>query len=718
LALHKTDRMKSITTSRLIIQLVFLLLIFSLSAQSQIIEYVSPRPGSRMNLPGQGIFIRSGNAIDLNTLTPELFCVRGSISGDIEGELKVLEDGQTIVFRPEKQYFPGETIKVCVRRGIRESNGAFVPELDFDFHISNKQTDKELPAFERYSSFAYESKNVHNRQKNQLMQTQSLVSLPDDFPPLFVTVDQNPSPGHYFLFSGSQNPEVASYLIILDQHGVPVFYRRSPNRGNDLKVQPNGYLTYFDFVVTRWTEIDSSYDFRRYYVADNGYTADAHELIVKPDGSYWLMIYDPQPVDMSQVVEGGDPNAIVVGLVVQHCDAGGNALFQWRSWDHMEITDCDTSWVDLTAGHIDYVHGNAISFDDFGNVLISSRKLHEITKINYNTGNIIWRWGGKRNMFQLIGDDRWFSAQHSIDYLGNNIYTLFDNGFRLEPEYSRGLVFELNETAMTATLLQTYENDPPVFAWAMGHMQTLTNGNVVLGWATNPDDYVLTEYHPDGTTAFEVLSADQSLISYRAFKFPWKQSVFEVLNDTIDFGSVDIETGNGIADLIVRNRRPDTLIINSIGISNEAFLLIDILPVKVAPDDETSIKFGFTPDMETEYEALVYLGQDKQTEFVGLSVLLKGNGILTGTGEVSKEPKIRLHPNPVSSGEELYVQIGHLEGVNALIIKDLSGKTVFFHEMTMNSGSTKVNMPDIAPGTYVVMVLSDQDAYRCLVIVD
>ncbi|MEZ4690190.1 MAG: hypothetical protein R3A12_08390 [Ignavibacteria bacterium] len=29
------------------------------------------------------------------------------------------------------------------------------------------------------------------------------------------------------------------------------------------------------------------------------------------------MSYDPQPVDMSQIVAGGDSNAIVTGLIVQ-----------------------------------------------------------------------------------------------------------------------------------------------------------------------------------------------------------------------------------------------------------------------------------------------------------------------------------------------------------------------------------------------------------------
>ena len=40
--------------------------------------------------------------------------------------------------------------------------------------------------------------------------------------------------------------------------------------------------------------------------------------------------YDAQFVDMSEIVEGGDPDAIVIGLVIQDVDAANNVLFQWH----------------------------------------------------------------------------------------------------------------------------------------------------------------------------------------------------------------------------------------------------------------------------------------------------------------------------------------------------------------------------------------------------
>jgi len=54
-------------------------------------------------------------------------------------------------------------------------------------------------------------------------------------------------------------------------------------------------------------------------------------------------------------------------------------IFQWRSWDHFQITDATHE--NLLASNIDYVHGNAIEIDTDSNIIISSRHMDEITKL-------------------------------------------------------------------------------------------------------------------------------------------------------------------------------------------------------------------------------------------------------------------------------------------------------------------------------------------------
>jgi hypothetical protein len=277
-------------------------------------------------------------------------------------------------------------------------------------------------------------------------------------------------------------------------------------------------LTYWDDRTNSYHALNNAYEIVDEYQAGHGYTVDLHGLQVLTNGHALLMIYDPQIVDMSQIVEGGVPTATVTGLIIQELDQQDNVIFEWRSWDHFNITDTNVS---LTKSSIDYVHANALEIDYDGNLLVSSRHLDEITKIDRETGDVIWRWGGKRNEFTLIGDDQSFSHQHDIRRLPNGHVTLFDNRNGLEPQYSAAVEYILDEENKTATLYREYRNTPDIFAPAMGNAQRLSNGNTVIGWGFATP--AVTEVTSDGTKVFELqLPYDQhQYYSYRAFRFPW-----------------------------------------------------------------------------------------------------------------------------------------------------------------------------------------------------
>ena len=233
------------------------------------------------------------------------------------------------------------------------------------------------------------------------------------------------------------------------------------------------------------------------------------------------MSYDFQTVRMDTVVQGGDSAAVVIGLVIQELDSEKNVVLQWRSWDHIEIPDA-TEDVDLMAHTIDYIHGNAIEVDWDGNLLLSSRHLDEITKIDRKTGKIIWRWGGKKsrkNEFLFINDPVTFSHQHDIRRTDEGTYTIFDNGNLHTPSFSRGLEYELDENAKTATLIWEFNNDPKTYARAMGSTLKLENDNVLIGWGLHYNKRSVSEIKQDGTVALELLLPD-TIYNYRAFKFP------------------------------------------------------------------------------------------------------------------------------------------------------------------------------------------------------
>ncbi len=343
-------------------------------------------------------------------------------------------------------------------------------------------------------------------------------TLPADFPQIDVLTEASGTDeGYIFVtnFNWLDTPNTVPYLMILDNNGEPVFAHKLSTRAIDFKPQPGGRLSYFDQELGYYVILDETYTQVDTIAAGNGYETDVHELILTEDGHAILMIYDSQPMDMSQIVPGGDPNATVIGLVLQELDENDNVIFEWHSWDHFEITD---STMDITGPVVDYAHGNALDVDTDGNWLVSSRHMDEVTKINRQTGEIIWRLGGKNNQFTFVNEADKFFRQHDVRRLGNGNLILFDNGEPAIRATSRAVEYALDEVNMTAMAVNIFTNTPETFSLAMGAARRLPNGNTLVGWGSGYP--ALTEFRPDGSKAFE-LAFDAPLVSYRAYRAPW-----------------------------------------------------------------------------------------------------------------------------------------------------------------------------------------------------
>ncbi len=196
------------------------------------------------------------------------------------------------------------------------------------------------------------------------------------------------------------------------------------------------------------------------------------------------------------LVAGGDPNATVIGTVIQELDASKNVIFQWRSWDYIPFTD---TYFDMTAHRVDLIHMNDITIDNDGNIIASMRHLSSIIKINRETGNIMWFLGGKQNDFTFINQHpenapTYFSYQHDATILPNGNITRFDNGNQHPTQYSRGVEYELDQQNKTATLIWEFRHNPDIYAGAW-LVERLPNGNTIIGWgiANGPDIPTFTE---------------------------------------------------------------------------------------------------------------------------------------------------------------------------------------------------------------------------------
>ncbi len=353
-------------------------------------------------------------------------------------------------------------------------------------------------------------------------------TVPSDFPEITVNANNNPSPGYLFLsnFPLSANVTYTPYLMILRPDGTPYFYRKmSAGLNLDFKLQPNGIYTYFDFDAKKFYALDTAtFAVVDSFACSTNFTGDEHELRILTNGNYLLLANDIRQINMAQVVPGGKPNAKVIGFVIQEFTPQGEVVFEWNTFDHFQITDA-VEGIDLTGFMVDYVHCNAIETDYDGNLLLSSRYLDEITKIDKNTGEIIWRMGGKmckNNQFVFINDSSaeffGFSHQHAVRRLPNGHITLMDNGNMKNPQFSRAVEYELDEENKTATLVWQFRHNPDIYNNSMGYVQRLENGNTLIGWGENAEAVAATEVTPDGEVVYE-LSLPEKQYSYRAFKF-------------------------------------------------------------------------------------------------------------------------------------------------------------------------------------------------------
>jgi Arylsulfotransferase (ASST) len=168
----------------------------------------------------------------------------------------------------------------------------------------------------------------------------------------------------------------------------------------------------------------------------------------------------------------------------------------------------------------DYLHVNSIDVAPDGNLLISARHTWALYKVDRRTGEVMWRLGGKRSDFSM-GKDAQFSWQHDARMPTTSRISRFDDGSggpQTTEKHSRGLVLDVDESHRSVKVAQSYRHPRSLLASAMGSVQLLPGGDVLVGWGTAP---YTAEFLPDGTlTAAARLPSP--LYSYRARRSVWQ----------------------------------------------------------------------------------------------------------------------------------------------------------------------------------------------------
>jgi hypothetical protein len=338
-------------------------------------------------------------------------------------------------------------------------------------------------------------------------------------PTLSVTKRTSPGPGLLFVTTltgpGQRGP------MIVDDRGNLVWFRRTSKvainfrrqiyRGKPVLTWWEGDITQIGTGEGEGVILDTSYREIARVRAGNGYVADVHELLLTPQGTALITIYNEVTRDLSSI--GGPAAHPTLDSIVQEVDVKtGKVLFEWHSLDHVGIADSYSPV--LTP--FDYFHINSVDVDLDGNLLVSARNTWGVYKLDRRSGEVIWTLGGRSSDWQL-GPGVLFMYQHDARAHTDGTLTLYDDGSGDVSHQSRAIRIGLEQSTRRAVLLQEFVHPPAITAAAMGNAQFLSNGNVVVGWGTAP--YV-TEFGPLGDVRFDA-KFDGNAWNYRAFRDVW-----------------------------------------------------------------------------------------------------------------------------------------------------------------------------------------------------
>jgi len=484
------------------------------------IKYIHPLPNSKLLPPGTTIILRlNDNLLSSITNLNMLIQVDG-----YSGLVFWSTDEKTIIFKSDNNFNRGDTIHVLV-----QSSQMGLDDFEFVFSIANIQSTK-LPK----KGQSIKTENVIQLSEAvSLPQIVNSVVLPNNFPKINTTIYGETAAG-YLTFAAWGS--TSRYLIMCDSDGNPYFYRQFDRIVGNVHLHftdahTEGVMTaHMGYNPSYYYLFNHNFEHIDTYEAGHGYETDDHECLVLANGHVLIIAEEIIPIDMSKLVANGKVNASVVGSHFQELDLNHNVIFEWRSWDHFDITDvvytpASDTRVSVTGTFIDPVHMNSIELDYDGHYLISCKTLCELTKINHETGEIIWRLGGgKKNQFTFINDDIPIGYQHDIRPVPGkpNEYTIFDNGNNRHPNlFSRAVHVKLDTLNMTAEKIWEFRYNPDRYATVKGNCQILSNGNYYIDWSTNSTNTGIfgCEVTPDGEVVFEIHVP--GVTTYRSHRYEW-----------------------------------------------------------------------------------------------------------------------------------------------------------------------------------------------------
>jgi hypothetical protein len=499
---------------------------------------VSPEPETTTADPNTQISFLGVPAADVRDVT-----VVGRRSGRHAGRLRGYSQGDGASFLPDAPFDAGERVLVSALIG----SGEHPRPITFSFAV-----DTPYP-----TSTASEFPNPPAAPADY----ESFETLPGvQAPILSVTAaDRDSAAGDIFTTNGP-GPGQYGPLIYTPQGRLVWFEKLPPGQtAEDLNVQSydgrleltwwKGRVLSLGFGQGEDIVMNSSYQTLATVTGGNGLRADLHDFQLAPDNIAYITAYNPIRCDLSSAK--GARDGVILDTAIEEVDMRtGLVRWEWHSLDHVAVSESEVE-TPTDATPWDWFHLNSIDLQPDGDIFISARSTWAGYQIDGNTGQILWRLGGTKSSFRM-GPGTRTAWQHDGRILADGEVTLFDDGSNPPiHSQSRGVRIALDLKTHEARLITAYtHSNPPLLAPSQGNMQTLADGDTVVGYGGVP---AISEYAPDGSLLFDA-HLPYVMSFYRAFRFPWSgrplspPAVLASLNDT-DEETIVYMSWNGASDV-------------------------------------------------------------------------------------------------------------------------------------------------------------------------
>jgi len=217
---------------------------------------------------------------------------------------------------------------------------------------------------------------------------------------------------------------------------------------------------------------------------DEAYSQAHHDFVEYPDGTIAFLAYDR--VDVGEEMVRGDK---IVELAPD-----GTETDVWSVWDHF--------WYDPEIEYdaeLGWSHANSLDYDeDLDEWTLGLRNFGSIVRIDRQTGDILWQFGGEDSDFS--GDDEPpFVGQHGFQVIPGGI-VVFDNGDTIELN-SRAVEYRLDSDQGTASFVWERYNDPPIYSLGLGDVSRWDDGNTLITWSGGGQ---IEEVTPGGEVVWRV----------------------------------------------------------------------------------------------------------------------------------------------------------------------------------------------------------------------